>query len=191
MADIHHHTGKDFDFPVFFSLNPHIRNSCILDLAGQLSGHIGTLFCEDFTGKRIHNSLCKLMSDNTFVKVKLLIKFITSDLCQIIPSRIEEHGCNQAFRTLYRKRLARSDLLVKLQQTFLIVGRGILSEAGENLRLLTKQLHDLRICAYSQCTNQYGNGNFSGSVHTNIKYIIGICLIFQPCASVWNNGTGK
>ena len=64
---------------------------------------------------------CQLMAHNSSVKMKLLIKFITANLCKIISSRIKEHCRYETFCTLHSKWFTRTDLLVQFQKTFFIV----------------------------------------------------------------------
>ena len=112
------------------------------------------------------------MAYDTFIEMKLLIKFITSDFGKVISSRIEEHCHDQALCALYCKRLARTDLLIQLKETFLIVCGSILGKAGKDLWLFTKQINDLSIGSNAQCTDQNSDRNLSCSVYTYIKYII-------------------
>ena len=122
--------------------------------------------------------------------MKLLIKFITPNLCKVISSRVKKHCRNQAFRTVYRQRLARADFFIKLQQALLIIRRHILAEACNNLWLLAKQIYNFLVRPYTKRTNEYSNRDLPCPVYTNIKNVIGVCFIFQPCATVWNYGTG-
>ena len=110
-SDIDHHTGKNFDL-TFFTLNPYEWYCCILNLVSKFNCYVGSFFCKDFSCRRIHNSLAELMSDDTFVKVKFLIKFITSNFGKVISSRIKEHCHDKALSALYCERLARTDLLI-------------------------------------------------------------------------------
>ena len=74
--------------------------------------HNSSFFCQDLTCCCIYNILGELVAYDTFVEMKLLIKFITSDFGKVISSRIEEHCHDQALCALYCKRLARTDLLI-------------------------------------------------------------------------------
>ncbi len=122
---------------------------------------------------------------------QFFIKFIPSHFCKIISSRVEEHGVDQTLRTLYRERLTGTDFFIQLQKTFLIVLSNVLCKARFYLRFITKQLPDLIVRTYSQCTDQNGNRHLSCTVHTDIKNIIGICLVLQPCSPVRDDCTGK
>ena len=110
-CDIHHKAGKNLDLTLL-ALDPHIGNSGVLDRISQLSGHIGSLFRENLACSGVHNSLRKLMADNSFIKMKFFVEFITSHLGQIISSGVEEHGHDQALGALYSQRLAGADLLI-------------------------------------------------------------------------------
>ena len=57
---------------------------------------------------------------------KLLIKFISSDPRQIVTPCIKKHGIYKAFGALHGQRLSGTDLTVKLKQTLLVIGGGIL-----------------------------------------------------------------
>ena len=131
------------------------------------------------------------MTNNSFIEVKFLIKFITSDLGKIISSRIKEHRIDQALCALNCKRLAWTDFLIQFKKTFFIICRSILCETCKDLRLFAKQINDLCIGTNTKCTDQYSDRNLTGSVHTHIEYIVGVSLIFQPCSSVRNYCTGK
>ena len=172
-------------------LDPYIWNSGILNIVCHFSRHKGSCFCDHFPCQRAYHIFRQSMPCDTVAEQKLLIKFITADLCKIITSRIKEHACDQAFRTVHCKRLARTDLLVKFQKTFLIICSRILFKTCKDLRFFAKQFDNFRICPDSQRTDQYGNRYFSCPVNTHIENVIGICLIFQPCSTVWNDGRGK
>ena len=129
------------------------------------------------------------MTADTVAQQKFFIKLIASDFCKIISSRIKEHTCDQALCTVNCQRLTRTDLFVQFQQTFLITFRSIFCKTGKDLRFFPEQIDNLRICSITKCTDQYGNWYLSGSIYTNIENVIGVCLIFQPCTTVWNNSS--
>ena len=110
-TDIHHHIGKNFDL-TFFSLNPYVGNSRILNSVCQLSCNSSTLFCYNLPCRSIHHIFSQLMTYDTFVKMKLLIKLITSNLGKVISSRIEEHCHDKAFGTFYSQWLTRTNFLI-------------------------------------------------------------------------------
>jgi len=130
------------------------------------------------------------MACNTVAEKQFLIELISSDLRQIITARVKEHAHNQTLSTLYCKRLSRTDLLVEFKKTFLIVLGSILCKCCNNFRLLAEQIYNFCIRTDAKCTNQNRYRKFSGTVYTYIKYIIGVCLIFQPCTTVRDDRTG-
>ena len=136
-CNINHHAGKNFDL-TFFTLNPYKWYCCILNLVCKLDCYVCAFLCKDFSCRRINNSFSELMSYNTFIKMKFLIKFITADLGKVISSRIEEHSHDKTLCTLYCKRLTRTDLLIQFKKTFLIIGRCILGKTCKDLRLFTE-----------------------------------------------------
>ena len=111
--EIYHHIRKYFDITVtFFSCDPHIWNSCILDGICKFSVNDSSCFCNYFTCHRTYYVFGQRMSCDTVLEHKLLIKFITSNLCKVITSRVKEHAGDQTFCTVYSKRFTRTDLLI-------------------------------------------------------------------------------
>ena len=131
------------------------------------------------------------MAADTVAEHQFFIKLVSSYLRQVITSRVKEHAGDQAFRTINCQRLSRTDLLIQLQKSFLIVGCRILFKARHDLRLFAKQLDDLRICTDSQRTDQHSDRYLSSSIYSYIKNVIGISLILQPCPAVRDHGRRK
>ena len=103
--------GKDLHVPLL-GLYPYIGNSRVLDSRCLLHGHGLSSLGKDFAGCGIHHILCQDLTRDTVLKVKLLIKFISSDLCQIISSGVEEHAVQQTLGAVHGKRLAGTDLFI-------------------------------------------------------------------------------
>ena len=164
-------------------LNHHIRNCSILKLDCDL-------LCDQCTclqllaGHSIYCILCQSASYDAILEMQLLIKLISSDLCQIISLWIEEHTIEKILGTVYGKRLARTKLFVKLKQTILIILCCILLDTCKDLWLLTEKLFDLCIGAQSKSTQEYSDRNFSISIYTDEEDIIGIRLILQPRTTI-------
>ncbi len=123
--------------------------------------------------------------------MKLLIKFISADLGQIISAGIKEHRIDQAVSAFNGKRLAGTDLFVEFQKTGLIVMRGVLGQRSHELGLFAEEVNDLFVGADAQGTDQNGDRHLSGTVYSYIKDIVGVCLILQPCAPVGDHGAGE
>ena len=187
---IYHHTGKHFDI-AGLSLDPYIRNCRILDLISQLFCHLGARLSQDLPCGDIHYILGKNVSGDTVPEHQLLVEFISTNLCQIITARVKEHGHDQTLGALYSQRLAGTDLFVQFQKALLITGGHILRKTCHDLRLLTEQIDDFLIGTIAQCTDQYSDRHLTGTVYTNIKNVIGVSFVFQPCTTVRDYGTGK
>jgi len=185
---IYHHIRKDLDVSLFiFTFYPQIRNGIVLDLICKFTSNLRTFFSNYLSRKLTHRILCKYAACNTVFQHQFLIEFITSNLCEIISSRIKEHAVDQTFRAVYCKRLARADLLVQFQKTFLITLRSVLCKACKDLRLFTEKINNLCIRSDTKCTDQHCDRNFSCTIDAHIKNVVGVCLIFKPCASVWDH----
>src|SRR5699024_9750223 len=180
-----HHIGKDLDIPrLILSLYPQIRSRRILDRIRDLAGDLRTFLRNDLTGDRAYSILCEDLSCDTVLEHQFLIKFIAADFREIVPARVKEHTCDKTFRTVYRKRFARTDLFVQLKQTLLIILSSVLSKACKDLRLFSKKLYDLGIRSDPERSDEHCDRHFSRPVNTHIENVIGVCLVFKPGASV-------
>ena len=186
-AKVYHHIGENL-YVTLLCLDPYKRNACILDLVCKCFIYFCTSLSQDLTGRLVYNILSQNLSADAVAKQQFFVELITSDFCKVISSRIEEHACDQALCTVNCQRFARTDLFVQLEQTFLIALGSIFCQAGKDFRFFTEQIDDLRIGSVAKCTDQNGDRHLSGSVYTNIENVIGVCLVFQPCTTVRNNG---
>ena len=189
-GDVNHQVGQNFHVALL-CLDPYIRNRRVLDIIRQFTGYPGSFFRQDLSGRCIYHILRQNLTFDTIAQRKFFIEFITSDLGKIITARVKEHSADQTLCVFHGQRLAWTDLLIQFQKTFLIIGGCVLGKACKNLRFLAEKLCDLRIAAHAQGTDQNGNRNFSGSVNTDIKYVIGVGLILKPRAAIRNYGTGE
>ena len=185
LFDIHHHIGNDiylsFVKVVFrileLDFDHNKRNRLILDL-------IGTFPCKPFAGLHDYlavfpfHILCEDMSCDTVAERKLLCKFISSHMRKVITSCIKEHTLDKTSRIIYIKRLTGTQLLIKLKDTFIHAGGGILFHSSKKLRLFTKKIKDLGIRSESEGTQKNGDRYLLVPVDPYIKYIIGICFVF-------------
>ena len=131
------------------------------------------------------------MANDPAAHGKLLVEFIPADLCQIISAGVKEHGVDQAVRALDRKRFAGTDLFVEFKKTGLIIVGRVLRKARADLGLVAEKLDDLLICADSECAHQNSDSDLPGPVYTDIKNIVRVRLILQPCAPVGDHRAGK
>ena len=161
----------------FLCLQSDKRNRSILYLSGKLFRDNRSRLGQHFPGLRADHILRQGKSRNAVAESKLFIKFIASHLGEIVPSHIKKHAIDKILRAVHCERLPWSQFLIELQKAILVIVRGILGKACQNLRLLTKHVQNLLIRPDTKGTDQYGDGNLSVSIYTNVKYIIGVSLI--------------
>ena len=92
-------------------------------------------------------------------------------------------------RGLNRGRLAGTELLVYLQQSFLAVSGLILlhDSLGQSL-VNTESSLDLLISAKAESTDECGYRDLSVLIYTDINDIVRVHFILEPCTSVRYNG---
>ena len=119
--EIHHHIGENFLISSFFRLNKYIWNSCILNFISQFLCYKSSSLCNHLSCHRADSIFCQFKTGNSVTKSQFFVKLISSYFSQIVASHIKEHTVDEIFRTIYCQRLARTQFLVKFQQTILIV----------------------------------------------------------------------
>ena len=110
-GQFYHHIGKDLLY-TFFCLNIDSSNAGILDLLSQLFCHHCICFRNDLACCLINNIFSQLKTCDTVLQCQFLVELITTNLCQVISSRIKEHSVDEALCTFYSQRFTRTDLLV-------------------------------------------------------------------------------
>ena len=188
VGHIYHHVGENL-YILLFCLNINERHCCILNGVCKLCCYLISCGSKNLSGSRLNYICSKNLMSDSVSKCQFLVEFISADLSQIVSTGVKEHCINKTFGTFYTQGLAGTNLFVQLKQTLLIILSSVLRKACFNLGFFSKKLTNLVICTDSQRTNQNGNRNLTGSVHTHIKHIVGVSLILQPCATVRDNGT--
>ena len=181
--DLNHLVCQNFYFSVFYC-DIDETNTCILDLIAQFHCQDRTFFSHNFTCHRIHYVFSQNRISHTVSQCQFFIEFITAYFCQIVSLRVKEHTIQQRSGAFYCRGFTGTQLLINFDQTFFISFCCVFFQSCQDLGFFTEQFDDLSICAYAHCSDQNGNGNFSCSVNSNGEYVVGICFIFQPCASV-------
>ncbi len=189
VGQVNHHAGEDLHI-MAIRLNDYIGNSGVLDLVRQFLRDVGAGLGQDLTCTLIHHVLREGMSRDTVAQLKLLIIFITADSCQVITPRVKEHAGDERLRALHRNRLSRTDLLVQFLQAGLIIRSLVLCQSRGHLGLISEQVDDLLVGAYSESADQHCDRHLSGTVNPDVKNIIRVCLILKPGSSVGNDGAG-
>ena len=110
---VYHHIGEHLNAALLLRpVNPHIRNSRVLDLVCHFPCYLFARLGNDFPCDRADHILGEYLSRDTILHGELLIKLISSYLRQVITSRIEKHTGDQALCAVHRKRFTRTDLLI-------------------------------------------------------------------------------
>ena len=77
-----------------------------------------------------------------------------------------------------------TQLAVYLKQCLLGRFAGIFFDGGNNPIVVTKVIQNFCIRTKTQRTDKYRNRDLSVLINSNIKYVVGIVFILQPCATV-------
>ena len=94
----------------------------------------------NFAGGFIHDILFQINSLQPTTPAKLLRQFVTTDRRQIIPFGIKEQRFHQLGGVLNRRRLARTQPLVNLEQSRVTIRRIVLArfQRGPNAQIIVK-----------------------------------------------------
>ena len=137
-------------------------------------------FIDDRTGQG--------MSSQTACNAQLLIILIPTEPAQIIPLCIEEQIVQVGQGAFHRRRFARTQLLINIQQCiFGILGAVLLQNGLPQTFIIPEHLIDFFVCSDTDCTDKGCQCNFPVLINPDIDDIVGIHFIFQPCTTVRND----
>ncbi len=157
----------------------------------QLAGTQRAFLCNDFAGHRIGDGLAQRVACQTACNVQLLVILVTTYRRNVIAAGVKEQRIEQAARRIHRWRLARTQLLINLNQCFLNGLGRILVQRCENALVLTEHLNNLCIGLYADCADERGDRNFSILINADIEYIVAVGLVLEPSAAVRDNRCGQ
>ena len=166
-------------------------NACALDFLSFCTGKDFVRLCHHFAGAAVDDWLCHDVSVNTAGNSQLLIIFIASHTGEVISSCIEEQRIDMGLCAVYCWRFARTQLSVDLQQSLLGIVGAVLFDGRNDTDIVAKEIQNLCIAGKAQSTDKGGNRQLSVFINTDIEDIVGVGLIFQPCAAVWNYGRSE
>ena len=182
--------AQDF-YLLFLRHDIQIACAAVLNPVAQIQCQNCAFLCDNLACHGINHVFCQNCIADTVSQRQLFVEFITTNLRQVISLGIKEHAIQQRSGAFYCRGLAGTQLFVNLNQTFFIGFCNVLFQCCQNLRLFAKQFNDFRIGANAHRTNQNRYRHLSGSVNSYIKYVVGICFIFQPSTSVGDDCGGK
>ena len=163
-----------------------VINAAFCYLIKIFIGHLSACRQDDFASFFISNSLSQYGTAQAVAPAKLFVKLITANISQIITLAVEEGVFNQLYGVFQNNRLARTQLLVKLQHSFISVSGSILFQSCQQRRMIAEASQDLIIGRQAQSTQQHGCRNLTGTVYTSRNNIINVSFIFNPSATVRN-----
>ena len=156
-----------------------------------LAGEDLTGIRQHLAGHRVSDCIYQLVAGDAACDVQLLVVLVAADCGNVVAAHIEEHGIHQRGSRLHRGRLARTHLLVDLDEGFLGGVRRVLVEGCNDQRILTEQLLDLGIGLNADGTDEAGDRNLAVFINANVENVVCIGLVLEPCAAVRDYGSGE
>ena len=163
-----------------------VINAAFCNLIKIFIGHLSACRQDDFAGFFVSNSLSQYGTAQAVAPAKLFVELITAYISQIITLAVKEGVFNQLYGVFQNNRLARTQLLVKLQHSFISVSGSILFQSCQQCGMVAEASQDLIIGRQAQSTQQHGCRNLTGTVYTSRNNIIDVSFIFNPSATVRN-----
>ncbi len=173
------------------SLDIGLINAGLLDFICKLLRDLHAGIGDQLAGHEAEHRTGENLSDQTGADAELLVVLISSEAAEIIALRIEEQHIDELLCAVDRCGIARTELLVDLQQRIVDVLLGIVGDALLLLLdgrlqagIVTEQCEDLLIRAETEGTDELRDRDLSVLVDLDRDDIVGIHFIFQPCAAV-------
>ena len=187
----YHAVAEYLDRVAVGGLNNNVVDAAGGDLGRLLAGQHGVSLSDDLAGHRVGDGLEQLVAGDAARDVELLVVLVAADCGNVVAAHIEEHHVHEGGRRLDRGRLARTHLLVDLDEGLVRAVRRVLVEGREKERILAEQLLDLRVGLYADGTDEGGDRNLAVLVDADIENVVCIGLVLEPCAAVRDNCGGE
>ena len=172
-------------------LDGHIVDADGIHLARFLVGDDVAGVKHDLARARVGNGEGKLLPADTRPQGELLVVLVATDHGQVIAARVEEEVVDEGLAGLDRGRLARAQLAVDLEHGLFISLTGVLFERGGHAVVVAEQLKDLRVGLEADGTDQLSDGELAVLVDAHPEHLVGVGLVFEPCAAVRDDGGGQ
>ena len=187
----YHAVAEYLDGSAVSGLYDNVVDAAAGNLGRLLAGQHGVSLSDDLAGHRVGDGLEQLVAGDAARDVELLVVLVAADGGNVVTAHIEEHHVHQRGCRLNRGRLARTHLLVDLDEGFLGAVRRVLIEGREEQRVLAEQLLDLRVGLDADSADEGGDRNFAVLIDADIENVVCIGLVLEPCAAVRDNGGGE
>ena len=89
---------------------------------------------------------------------------------------------------LHCRRLARAELAVYLLECVVLIIGGILFYSCKYPLIRAEIVDDLLVRAKTESPDEHCHRDLAVFIYTNVKHVVHVILIFEPCASVRDNG---
>ncbi|CDE13732.1 putative uncharacterized protein [Ruminococcus sp. CAG:330] len=158
----------------------HLQRLIVGEHSAGLEEHLAGIGADNRTGQ--------LMSCQTAGNAQLLVVFITAKPAQVVPLGIEKQIVQVVQGTLHRRRFARTQLLVNfLQRIVGVLGAVLFHDGLCQTLVVVEHLLDLLVASHTQRTDEGRDRDLAVLIDADIDHVVGIHLVFQPCAAVRND----
>ena len=169
-------------------LDGHVVDTDGVHLARFLVGDDVAGVKHDLARARVGNGEGKLLPADTRPQGELLVVLVAADHGQVIAARVEEEVVDEGLAGLDRGRLARAQLAVDLEHRLFIGLAGVFFERDGHAVIIAEQLEDLGVGLEADGAHQLGDGDLAVFVDAHPEHLIGVGLVFEPCAAVRDDG---
>lgn len=170
-------------------VNSYVDNAGILDLESLLAVDDITLVSENLAGHRSDDRFSYLSAVQSVGDSELLVVLVTSESGQIISLCVEELVVEVVLRGLNAGHVAGVQLSVDLEKSLFLVLGAVLLDGSKDPGILAELSGQLSVGGKTQRTQERGNGDLSVLIYADIVYVVGVHLVFEPCAAVRDNGS--
>ena len=122
------------------------------------------------------------------IEAELLVRLVAADLGEVVALRVEEQAVEQRARRVNRRRLARTETLVQLDERLFLGGRGVAIERAQNHLGAAEDIDDLFAGVGDAEGAQKQRGRLLAlAVDANRQNVALVGLKLEPCATRRNN----
>ena len=172
-------------------LDGHIVDADGIHLAGFLVGDDVAGVKHDLARARVGDGEGKLLPADARPQGELLVVLVAADHGQVIAARVEEEVVDEGLAGLDRGRLARAQLAVDLEHRLFIGLAGVLFERDGHAVIIAEQLEDLRVGLKADGADELGDGELAVFIDADPEDLVGVGLVFEPCAAIGDDGGGQ
>ena len=182
-------------------LHDDLVDAGILDGLGLLARNLSAALGQHLAGIGMHDVLHRFLAGDALGKRQLFVVLIAADVGQIVALRIEEQRIHQARRRLNRRRFARAQLVVDLDQRLIpaaviaqlaaVVDRRRVARQRRGHALVgAEQPGDLLVGLDAHRAQQHRHRQLARAVDARKDHAVGIGLVLDPRAAVGDHLRG-